>query len=267
MQTIKRLGTGTSSRVTLCRVTAASSLSSSCSVGSLVAVKSVSMERLADPKFQDRFIAEATILKNLSHPNIVSFLDITWNRNVVSLVMEFCDIGTLKAFLAKWPGGRLKEVEGRFIFRQLANGMQYIRSQGLVHRDLKTENLLLMGDPSFKTLPVLKIADFGLSIEDSESFSEKIGTLQYMAPEVLINHEYDARCDLWSMGIVYYEILVGTPPYITSKTADELISNICASSPTSLSLPQEISGTVSASANKLVSELLTRNPIVRIPFE
>ncbi|KAJ3024433.1 UNVERIFIED_CONTAM: Serine/threonine-protein kinase ulk3 [Siphonaria sp. JEL0065] len=124
-----------------------------------------------------------------------------------------------------------------------------------------------MGDPSLKTLPVLKIGDFGLADFESESFNERIGTLQYMAPEVLSHSSYDARCDLWSMGIVFYEFLVGNSPFITAKTTDQLLSLIISPIPACISLPQPISSTTSNEACVLISHLLTRNPHARIRFE
>ncbi|KAJ3063505.1 Serine/threonine-protein kinase ulk3, partial [Podochytrium sp. JEL0797] len=271
METIKHLGHGTTGRVRLCRILADSPLSNTLSAGTLVAVKSIPLNLLQESKrHEDRLFNEISVLRSLNHLNIVALLDVTWDRAAVSLVMEFCNMGTLKTFLARQTGGKLNEVDARFFFRQMANGLEYLWRQSLMHRDLKTENLLLMGDASQKTLPILKIADFGLSNftcdSATETFTERIGTLQYMAPEILSHLQYDARCDLWSMGIVFFELLVGAPPFSAAKSTDTLLALIISPTPSSIDIPPPISSHISAEACTLISSLLTKSPDKRIHF-
>ncbi|KAJ3111147.1 Serine/threonine-protein kinase ulk3, partial [Physocladia obscura] len=273
---IKRLGSGTSAIVNLCRVNRSTSLANIVSAGSLVAVKCFAIARLHN---QNNVVNEISILRRLSHTNIIKFIDIMWDSNSVYVITEYCNMGSLKEFIRKHL---LLEPDARFFMRHLVSGMKYLRLQDIVHRDLKPENLLLMEDPSKTMLPVLKIADFGLSnvMQTSSSsssstpmlFAEKIGTLLYMAPEILESNFYDSRCDLWSIGAIFYELLVGTTPFSSQSEKggiDALIMAIISPIPASINIPQDQKNqkNVSQEAADLVSGLLTRDPANRITFK
>ena len=136
---------------------------------------------------------------------------------------EYCHLGNLKDYLNKKRNKRLSESEAKPLFRQLAGGLKFLWKNGLVHRDLKPENLLLSSGTSGEAgPPILKIGDFGIARppDDGDTdmdlvsgsangnrsrgiMHDKIGTLLYMAPEILTG-AYDARCDLWSAGCIFY---------------------------------------------------------------
>lgn len=127
--------------------------------------------------------------------------------------MEYCENGTLKSLINSNSNHRsssstgLAEGEIRHHLRSLVSGLKYIHSLNLVHRDLKSENILLSSSPTCLAFPVLKIGDFGIasSLQNpNDNLTKKIGTLHYMAPEILTRSSYDGRCDLWSVGIILF---------------------------------------------------------------
>ncbi|KAJ3153591.1 Serine/threonine-protein kinase ulk3 [Geranomyces variabilis] len=157
-------------------------------------------------------------------------------------------------------------------------GLSFLQSRNITHRDIKSSNLLLaQSDPPLRTLPTLKIADFGIADDrqapptprtalEGGALTERIGTLLYMAPEVLKQDRYDSRCDLWSVGVVFYEMLVGQVPFHAVTSIDAILAKILSTTPASLSVPPHIASRTSAPARALVSALLTRNPAARLSF-
>ncbi|TPX69590.1 hypothetical protein SpCBS45565_g02317 [Spizellomyces sp. 'palustris'] len=264
--TIRKLGEGTSGIVYKCRPK---------SGGANVAIKVIPRLQLGRSHKQEKVVQEIAILKRLRHQNIVRFVDLEWDTQNVFIVMELCELGNLKEFLAHKHGRRLVERDARWFLRQIAAGLFFLWSHSLVHRDLKTENLLLTANPNLHGPPILKIADFGIADygqgrnQDftSAALKEKIGTLAYMAPEVLKDEEYDARCDLWSVGVIFYEMLAGSTPFHTASSIDDLLKQILSPTPSQLILPPTIARTTSQPAQSLVSALLTRDPDKRLTFD
>ncbi|KAJ3282251.1 Serine/threonine-protein kinase ulk3, partial [Borealophlyctis nickersoniae] len=269
---LRNIGQGTSGTVYLCRPKPHLA-----SRDVNVAVKVIDRSHIRGAaKREEKVTQEISILKRLKHENVVGFVDLEWDSHYVYIVMEYCQLGSLKDYIGRRPGKRLSEQEARPLLRQLAAGLAFLWSHGLVHRDLKTANLLL--SQSANSAPVLKIADFGIADYDEErrskdvlnegvSLTERIGTLLYMAPEVLRDGSYDARCDLWSVGAIFYEMLVGQPPFASSPNLDHLYKQILSPSPPQLSLPSATASQVSSQAQQLISLLLTRNPSSRISFQ
>ncbi|KND04327.1 ULK/ULK protein kinase [Spizellomyces punctatus DAOM BR117] len=262
--TISKLGEGTSGIVYRCRPK---------SGGADVAIKVIPRSQLGRSRKQEKVVQEIAILKRLRHQNIVRFVDLEWDTHNVFIVMELCELGNLKEFLARKHGRRLVERDARWFLRQIAAGLFFLWSHSLVHRDLKTENLLLTANPNSHGQPILKIADFGIADYgrnqdfSSAAMKEKIGTLAYMAPEVLKDEEYDARCDLWSVGVIFYEMLAGSTPFHTASSIDDLLKQILSPTPSQLILPPTIARTTSQTAQSLVSALLTRDPNKRLTFD
>jgi calcium-dependent protein kinase len=160
-----------------------------------------------------QFIKEIEIMKSLAHPNLVSIYEYFQDEQFIFIVMELVQgIELLDEILKE---GRLTETKTAVIMEQLVNAINYIHTKGVVHRDIKPENILVDGK-------AIKLIDFGGArrFGANRTMRKISGTPFYIAPEVLAR-SYDARCDLWSMGIVMYIMLTGEPPFPGKE--DEII--------------------------------------------
>src|SRR5689334_23063129 len=179
------------------------------SLNRLVALKLLAPERVTDPRFAERFTREAHALAALNHPNIVTIHDFGQAGGYYFLLMEFVDGVNLSQLL---QAGKLSPDEALAIVPPLCDALQYAHEHGIVHRDIKPANLLL--DKSGR----VKIADFGIAkmVGDQSSVglaeSQPVGTPQYMAPEQKDHQRADHRADIYSLGIVLYEMLTGELP-------------------------------------------------------
>lgn len=175
-----------------------------------VAIKSLRPELLNDKSFVDRFHAEAKSLARLDHPNITRLYSLHADGSHLNLVME-CVRGETLEDLLKKRGGRLSARECLAIIAQVADGLSYAHSLGIVHRDIKPANLMITA------AGVVKIMDFGIArVRGSQRLTRDggvIGTLAYMAPEQLRGEETDGRSDLYSTAIMVYEMLSGAVPF------------------------------------------------------
>ena len=198
---------------------------------------------------------------------------------------------TTKDMIRKYPNpaaGGLNEIIVRHFLKQLASALAFLRKGNFIHRDVKPQNLLLNPSPLFygkrkpeavaeagddellppdagiETLPVLKIADFGFARSlPSTSLAETLcGSPLYMAPEILRYEKYDAKADLWSVGTVLYEMMVGKPPFRASNHV-ELLRKI-ERGEDRIKFPEEV--VLSDNMKKLIRDLLKRNPVERISF-
>jgi serine/threonine-protein kinase len=175
-----------------------------------VAMKSLRPELLSDANFVDRFRAEATSLARLNHPNITTLYSLIPDGKNLYMVMELVRGHTLDDILTKRKAP-LDVRESLAIMSQAADGLDYAHRMGVIHRDIKPSNLMLAENG------VLKIMDFGIArVRGSQRLTRSgsiVGTLAYMAPEQLRGEEGDESCDLYSLAIVLYEMLTGTPPF------------------------------------------------------
>jgi len=177
----------------------------------LVALKILAPGRQQDPQFAERFLREAQALAKLNHPNIVTVYDFGESDGLFYLLMEYVDGVTLRGLL---QGGKVESAQALVIVPRICEALQYAHEQGVVHRDIKPENVLL--DKQGR----VKIADFGiarmLGVEGLPAHTRDryvIGTPYYMAPEQ-VEHplEVDHRADIYSLGVVFYEMLTGELP-------------------------------------------------------
>jgi tRNA A-37 threonylcarbamoyl transferase component Bud32 len=182
------------------------------SLDRLVAVKVLPPEAGRDPAFAERFNREARALARLSHPNIVAVHDVGQASEYYFFVMEYVDGVNLRQVLRD---GQLTPEQALRIVPQICDALQYAHEEGIVHRDIKPENILL--DRKGR----VKIADFGLAKllgRDTGNFTltgsrQVMGTLYYMAPEQVERPlEVDHRADIYSLGVVFYEMLTGQLP-------------------------------------------------------
>lgn len=174
-----------------------------------VALKVMSPVLAANAEFASRFVVEGKITAKLQHPNLVTVYDIGSHNGVYYLAAEYIPGGTLKEKLAE---GGLSVAQILDIATDIAQGLDFAHSKGFVHRDVKPGNVLFRADGR------VVLADFGIAkaMDGSNSSTvagASIGTPDYMSPEQARGEPVDGRSDLYSLGTVLYELLVGTPPY------------------------------------------------------
>ncbi|XP_042218215.1 serine/threonine-protein kinase unc-51-like isoform X2 [Homarus americanus] len=231
-----------------------------------VAIKSITKKNIA--KSQNLLSKEIKILKELTelhHENVVALLDCKETANHVFLVMEYCNGGDLADYLQ--AKGTLSEDTIRLFLSQMAESMRALYGKGIVHRDLKPQNILLAhaGKPNPPPhLITLKIADFGFArfLQDGVMAATLCGSPMYMAPEVIMSIQYDAKADLWSLGTIVFQCLAGKAPFQAQtpqalKQFYEKNANLA---------PRIPSGT-SAELVDLLMGLLKRNAKDRMDFE
>lgn len=173
-----------------------------------VALKVMAAALAADPTFCERFLREGKTLARLSHPHTVTIHDIGNVGELYYMAMEYLPNGTLKERIA----AGLTPEQGVTLIRQIASALGYAHAQGLVHRDVKPANILFRADGT------AVLSDFGIakSLDDRTQFTQAgfaVGTPSYMSPEQARGQEIDGRADLYALGVVLYEILVGELPY------------------------------------------------------
>ena len=174
----------------------------------LVAVKIMREEMAADEEVRRRFVAESHAVAMLSNPNIVAVYDVSHSDAMEYIVMELVDGITLKQYMDK--KGALPWREMLHFTKQIARALGHAHQRGIIHRDIKPQNIMLLRDGT------IKVADFGIAALENEIYEndgQAIGSIHYIAPEQARGEYPDARSDLYSLGVVMYEMLTGERPY------------------------------------------------------
>ena len=185
------------------------------------AVKIMRDETAANTELRRRFRAESQAVAMLSHPNIVSVYDVSHNDDVEYIVMELIDGITLKQYLQEKSVLDPSEVMDFTI--QTAKALEHAHSKGIIHRDIKPQNIMLLKDG------MIKVADFGIaSLENTieENNGETVGSVHYIAPEQARGEAPDARSDIYSLGIVMYEMLTGKLPYVGNSDVEVAVKHM-----------------------------------------
>lgn len=185
------------------------------------AVKIMRDETAANTELRRRFRAESQAVAMLSHPNIVSVYDVSHSDDVEYIVMELIDGITLKQYLQKKSVLDSSEVLDFTI--QTAKALEHAHSKGIIHRDIKPQNIMLLKDG------MIKVADFGIaSLENTieENNGETVGSVHYIAPEQARGEAPDARSDIYSLGIVMYEMLTGKLPYVGNSDVEVAVKHM-----------------------------------------
>ncbi|XP_043476129.1 serine/threonine-protein kinase Nek5-like [Leptopilina heterotoma] len=197
-------------------------------------------------------LIEVDSIRKLRHPNIVSYRGAWLEGKRSFILMEFARHGTLKDLLEKRQRP-LKEEDAVYLFTQVVLGVNHIHSKNILHRDLKPENIMLTG----RNADVVKIVDFGLSKNNQESILSHAGTYFYMAPEMLQGQAYDLKCDIWSMGVVLYEMVTKTLPF-PATTHSELMKMVIFEKPKSLT--KGLSGNLISTISKMLRKTAISRP-------
>lgn len=171
-----------------------------------VAIKIIKKKNIKNEKLIHR---EISVLQSLKHENVISLLDVFTTNNHYYLIFQYCKFGDLKNYI-QYEKPNMDEKEVQSIMIQLKNGLKYLYNNNIVHRDLKPQNILITDDIK------VKISDFGFAkIYKDNTMNQTIcGSPLYMAPEILTYKKYTELADLWSVGVILYEILFKTTPVI-----------------------------------------------------
>ncbi len=175
-----------------------------------VAVKILKEDLAQDEEFRRRFHDESQAVAMLSHPNIVAVYDVSRSSELDYIVMELIDGITLKQYMQK-KGGKLSWKEALHFTSEIMKALSHAHGRGIIHRDIKPHNIMVLRDGS------VKVADFGIarlmSSSQSTMTQEALGSVHYISPEQARGSHIDARSDIYSAGVVLYEMLTGRLPY------------------------------------------------------
>jgi eukaryotic-like serine/threonine-protein kinase len=225
-------------------------------IGRRLAIKTVRIPDQDDLEAQDelaRFKREAQAAGRLTHPNIVGVFDYGETTALAYIVMEFVDGTTLKQLLDRNERFPLAEIVR--IMRGLLDGLHYSHERGVVHRDIKPANVMLTQSGE------VKIADFGIARIESSSLTQAgtmMGTPSYMSPEQFIGQTVDSRTDIYSAGVVLYQLLTGEKPFEGGLTA--IMHKVLHTEPPP---PSKLSVTVPNIFDTVVQKAMAKRPLLR----
>jgi len=216
-----------------------------------VVLKLLHPHMTADKQATERFEREAQAAAKLNHPNIITVHEISEHENRTFIAMEYIEGGSLRDYTSKGPIPIEKATD---IVMQICHGLNEAHQSGIVHRDIKPENILI------NKAGLVKIADFGLArikgITRLTKDSSTLGTLKYMSPEQLQNKEVDYRSDIWSFGVLLFEMLTGQLPFEGEYEAS-LMYAVINEEPKSIS---KLSPHCPVNLNQIVNKMLIKNP-------
>jgi len=223
-----------------------------------VAIKTVKLPDHADPETEEalaRFRREAQAAGRLHHPNIVGVFDYGETNDLAYIVMEYVDGPSLKALMDKQE--RFALADAVHVMEGLLAGLQFSHERGVVHRDIKPANVVLTGDGQ------AKIADFGIARIESSSITQAgtlLGTPAYMSPEQFMGQVVDARTDIYSSGVLLYQLLTGERPFEGGMSA--IMHKALNTDPP---LPSQLSVTAPPSFDEVVRRAMAKRPEDRFP--
>ncbi|EGR33859.1 protein kinase domain protein [Ichthyophthirius multifiliis] len=212
----------------------------------LVAIKQINKKNLSESCMERQLEQEIKIQMFSNHPNILKMYGFFHDETKVYLILEFACHFDIYKELKKETLKRFTEEKTANYIRQISEGLIYLHSHEIIHRDIKPENILNIHG-------VLKISDFGWSVYTlQEKRMTFCGTLDYVSPEIVQGTDYDQKVDIWSIGILCYELLVGKPPFENKNIAQDFL---------------EFPPFVSELARQFIQLLLVKEPILRISIE
>jgi len=218
-----------------------------------VAIKVLKQEYNGNEDFIRRFTQEALAAAKVNHPNLVNVYEVEHTDGVYYIVMEFVDGITLKEYIRQ--KGKLEQQEAIGIAIQVANGLGEVHRQGIVHRDVKPQNMIISSDGK------VKLADFGIArAASTETLSqESMGSVHYISPEHAQGKPTDARSDLYSLGICLYEMVTGRVPFDGEEAVTVLLAQIN-QKPVS---PRSLNPEISEELDYIILKSLEKRPAAR----
>ena len=244
---VKELGKGSMGMVYLARDP---------NIGRLVALKILRIDRVSSEEFMQRFLKEARVIGRLSHPNIVSVYDIGEDHGTAYIAMEYLEGSPLNEAMEE----RTPTVPDIIaVGVSVAETLDYAHRKGIVHRDVKPSNIIVLPDGQ------VKLTDFGIAhIEDPEAAQQTqagtiLGTPAYMSPEQVLGHAVDGRSDLFSLGVILYEMATGERPF-AGESLTVIFRGITSAEPTEII---RIKPQVSQDLSRIIMKSLSKDPEAR----
>ena len=223
------------------------------------AIKVMNVEHVT-PYYLRKLHLEISVLKNIDHPNIIMLQEVFFGKHSVYLVTNLCRGGELFELLnnGKSRGFVFREDRCSKLMLDMLRAVHYLHSIGIVHRDLKLENFMFEEKSSQSSLILI---DFGLSrkFEPGEKMNQRVGSCYYTAPEIL-KGEYDYRCDVWSLGVLCYMTLSGSPPFFGKAVEDVYAATL----QNELTFPDNKFKHISPVGIDFIRRLLVKNPDERM---
>jgi len=222
----------------------------------LVAIKILKDDNLEDEDFRRRFHAESQAVAMLSHPNIVNVYDVSTSVMADYIVMELIEGITLKQYMAK--KGVLNWKETLHFAMQIAKALEHAHSKGIVHRDIKPHNVMALKNGS------VKVMDFGIArlISHGNTLTkEALGSVHYISPEQARGGRIDDRSDIYSLGVVMYEMMAGRPPYDGESPVAVAIQHINGGA----ALPSVLNPNIPGGLEQIIMKAMARNLSDRYP--
>lgn len=233
-------------------------------IGRHVAIKILRSEYSADPELVTRFFEVLRTVSAVEHPSIVQMFDFGYYRDAAYIVMELLSFETVEERVRR--EGRMRMSFSLDIVSQVVDALVAVHEKGIIHEDLKADNIALVPDPAVTGGQRAKLLDFGLAtlLTDTGTGARKVRNEAelpiYTAPEQLIgNDEVDHRADLYALGAIWYEMLCGRPPF-TSRDLLDLVRELLG---TEAPMPRALVATIPAEVEDVIMGLLVKDPAQR----